>query len=230
MTSQQQSAQSGQGGDRGGDRGAGPTGKTARREGLYSFPPRAVGGRGMTGQKLDEQEALASLLQATALGDRQAFARVYALAGPRLFSIALRMLQRRDAAEDVLQESFVAIWQKASQYETRKGIPIAWMASIVRHRVIDRLRAEQRRPRANLDLQEMADTLDAGRPRHEEEGEARVRDCVDELAATQRKALIMAYYYGLTHEELAGHLDAPLGTVKSWVRRGLVQLKECVER
>ncbi len=178
----------------------------------------------------DCQEALESLLAATALGDRQAIARIYELAGPRLFSIALRMLQRRDAAEDVIQESFVAIWRKAGQYDGTKGAPLAWMAGIVRHRAIDRLRAEQRHPRSVPDWQDIAESATGGQSEPLGQGELHVRDCVGELVENQRKALIMAYYYGLTHEELADHLGAPLGTVKSWIRRGLLQLKECVDR
>ena len=106
--------------------------------------------------------------------------------------------------------------------------PLAWMASIVRNRAIDRLRAEQRAPTAVATLEDipesrLAEDVSVGL---DDDGLA---GCLAQLRADQRRAIVLAYYYGLTHEELAAHFDAPLGTVKSWVRRGLIKLKDCLD-
>lgn len=177
-------------------------------------------------------EALERLLCASGHGDRAAFAELYRISAPRLYPIALRILRGREAAEDVLQESYVLIWRKAAQFHPGRGRPLPWMAAIVRNRAIDRLRAQAREPRNPAQWDDMAEGLAdpvssasaAAAP-----DSVAVRGCLGRLQENQRQAILLAYYGGLTHEELSARLDAPLGTVKSWVRRGLLQLKECLE-
>ena len=177
-------------------------------------------------QPVTEIDSLGPLLQATAQGDRQAFARVYQLSSARLFAIALRITRRRDLAEEVLQEAFVTIWRKAGQYYPDRGAPMAWMTTIVRSRAIDALR---RRPPETQEPEVETAPVDQDAA-WINTGALEIRGCLDTLPENHRKAILLAYYYGLTHVELADELAAPLGTVKSWVRRGLLQLKECVDQ
>ncbi len=178
-------------------------------------------------------DELAALLRATGRGDRDAFARLYQRSASALFAVSLRTLRRRDLAEDVLQEAFLTIWRKAGQYNPDRGRPLAWMITIVRNRAIDRLRAEGRARDMIQGLEEdsvIAIGPNMGEPPIPGHLAKMVRDCIEQLRINYRKSILLAYYYGLTHEELASRLDTPLGTVKSWVRRGLHQLKGCLEQ
>lgn len=176
---------------------------------------------------------LADLLSAVSAGDRCAFATLYQATSGKLFAIAITMLRRRDLAEETLQEAYLAIWQKAALYDPTRGEPLAWMASILRYRAIDRLRAlrglaDQPSPR----LEDMSCAAVGGLESWEASPllSLTVRRCLGGLPDQHRHAILLAFYHGLTHEELAARLDAPLGTVKSWVRRGLLQLKDCLDR
>lgn len=183
-----------------------------------------------------DADQLRSLLQATAQGDQRAFAELYRASSAHLFGLLQRMLQRRDWAEEALQDCFVKIWQKAETYEPEKGAPLTWLLSVARYRALDLLR--MRRPEVGMpdpdDEHELPPlTLhDEGQDplarADESEGIARMRACLKDLPGEQRDALLMAYYEGYTHQELASRLKAPLGTVKSWVRRGLARLRECL--
>ncbi len=180
-----------------------------------------------------DQDSLGDLLLATGRGDRQAFARVYRLSASSLFAVALRTLRQRDLAEEVLQDAYLGIWKKARQFDPDRGQAMAWMITIVRHRAIDRLRSQNRAPQAAATLDDIAE-LES----HSEDGRSTfgsaaglaLRYCLEKLKDKQQEAIRLAYYYGPTHEELADRLGTPLGTVKSWVRRGLLQLKECLDR
>ncbi len=180
-----------------------------------------------------ELETLADLLFAAGQGDRRAFARLYTLSAPTLFAVAMRLLRRRELAEEVVQEAYVSIWRKAGQYQLGRGQPMAWMVAVVRNRAIDRLRKQSREPDVAANLDDLAEFLpgeDRGPASPTSALGASLRECLGRLKASQQKAILLAYYHGLTHEELAARLDAPLGTVKSTVRRGLLQLKECLDQ
>jgi len=175
------------------------------------------------------EEHLRSALAATASGDRKAFADLYRMASPTLMAVALRVLARRDAAEDVLQEAFLAIWDKASQYQAERGAPLAWMAMVVRHRAIDRVRRERRRGEDVFASPDEAGDV----PSMTAAADGATRDvlaCLARLPPAPRQALWLALRHGFTHEEVAARVDRPLGTVKSWIRRGLLDLKECLDR
>jgi RNA polymerase sigma-70 factor (ECF subfamily) len=172
-------------------------------------------------------ESLARLLAATASGDERAFAGLYAETSGTLYAVALRILRRRDVAEDVLQEAYLRVWQKAVQYDPAKGVPLAWMATVVRRCAIDRLRLREL-PLVDSDDGEIP--IDWFDPVIPDIAGLEIRDCLERLDRRQREVLVMAYYFGLTHEELSAYMDSPLGTVKSWVKRGLTQLKACVDR
>jgi RNA polymerase sigma-70 factor, ECF subfamily len=172
------------------------------------------------------------LLLATAAGDRRAFAELYAQTGGQLLGLAQRMLRNRAAAEEVIQDGFVRIWTRARDFDPARGSALAWMVTIMRNLALDRLRKE--RPSVPIDsvpdrehwADPGADPLAAAMI----SAEARaLRACLDQLEEGPRRAITLAYWNGMSHEELAAHIDAPLGTVKSWIRRGLARLKGCLE-
>lgn len=169
------------------------------------------------------------LLGRTASGDRQAFKSLYLATGPRLFAIAIRMMRSRDLAEDVLQEAFVKIWERSWQFDPAKGEALAWLATVTRHTALDRLRKQPRKVVAFDET--IVDEIDAQLGTLTSSmGEASdLRRCLANLREDYRKVVILAYINGLTHEELAGQLGKPVGTVKSWVRRGLEKLKGCMD-
>lgn len=185
-----------------------------------------------------DAEHLRSLLSATARGDERAFAELYRATSPHLYGLLLRMLQRRDWAEEALQDCFVKIWQKAETYEADKGSPLTWLLSVARYRALDHLRVK--RPEVELPegddpsslppLTLQDESQDPLARATEGEGIARMRACLRELPSEQREAVLLAYYEGYTHQELATRMNVPLGTVKSWVRRGLARLREALDR
>lgn len=174
---------------------------------------------------------LEALLARCAAGDRAALEALYARAAPILLAILMRMLKRRDAAEDALQDVFVSVWQRARQFDPIRGRPLAWLVSMARYRAIDLQRAT--RPAvaltelSGLDTEwQAAEALDAGEMLGT--GEL-LRRCLEQIAAPQRRCLLLAYQEGLTHSEIARAVNEPLGTVKSWVRRSLLALRRCLE-
>ena len=181
---------------------------------------------------LDE---LPALLAATARGDEAAFARLYALSSPHLMGLLLRMLKRMDWAEEALQDCYLRIWRRSESYSPERGAPMAWLATIARYRALDLLRA--RRP----EVSDTPDDPDAApieavdesqRPEDhaiEQEGLRALERCLSRLSADERRSVLLAYHHGYTHSELASALKTPLGTIKSWVRRGLQQLRACLE-
>jgi RNA polymerase sigma-70 factor (ECF subfamily) len=176
--------------------------------------------------------SLAAWLAACANRDRDAFARLYRASSAKLYGVALRILRREDWAEEVLQECYVSIWTHAPDYRPGLAAPMTWMTSIVRNRCLDWLR----RPRLELADEDGAITeaAESDNPGPLAELE-RAKDaqaiarCLKDLEARQRQAIALAFYDGLSHAELASHLREPLGTVKTWVRRGLLKLKSCLE-
>ncbi len=179
-----------------------------------------------------DRDVLAELLNRSANGDRKAFAALYRMVSPKLYAVCVTLLKRRDMAEDVLQDSFVKIWHRAGTYDPSKGSAMTWMTSIVRNRTLDMLRS------AHLQLEQSADEYrelelvdDTRNPTDSMEfntSSAAIIRCLEQLKNGQRKCIVMAYYYGYTHEELAHRLETPLGTVKAWIRRGLERIRECL--
>jgi RNA polymerase sigma-70 factor (ECF subfamily) len=172
------------------------------------------------------------LLQACAAGDRAALHSLYSVTAPQLFGLALGILRSREQAEDIVQDSFVLVWRHARSFDPGRGAAMAWLARIVRNECIDLLRRRGRE--APLDdklIESWQDPAPGPADLAALSGDARrLRACLDELDESPRKCLLLAYYEGMTLEQVAGRLGAPLGTVKSWVRRSLVRLKGCMER
>ena len=151
---------------------------------------------------------LQRLLSRVALGDHKAFRALYDATSPSLFGVAIRILNRRDRAEEVIQDAFVNVWQRAASYSDAASQPMTWLTAIVRNRALDALRSESTRP------------VD----------EVRIRDCLGDIQGPQRQCLALVYYHGLSHSEVAARLAAPIGSVKVWIRRGLERLKRCLDR
>lgn len=172
---------------------------------------------------------LEALLARCAAGDRTALETLYARVAPILLAVLTRILKRRDAAEDALQDVFVSVWQRARQFDPIRGRPLAWLVSMARYRAIDL----QRAARPALALSELS-TLEPQLQSPAEGGEllgtgALLWRCLEQIAAPQRRCLMLAYQEGLTHSEIARAVNEPLGTVKSWVRRSLLALRRCLE-
>jgi len=188
---------------------------------------------------------MAALMSRVALGDRQAFEALYRGSCAQLFGIVLRINGERAQAEEVLQEVFVTVWRAAATFDQRQGQVMTWLTSIARNRAIDSLRRRASEPATvsrygtlggteddDDDLLEQQasedpgplDLLDRASSRHA------LERCMDALTGEQRSSLALAYYQGFSHAEVALHLSQPLGTVKSWVRRGLQGLRACLDR
>jgi len=178
-------------------------------------------------------EALADWLRATAGGDRQAFEALYRATAPKLFGVCLRILGERGVAEEVLQDAYLAIWRKAGLYDAGRAGALAWLAMIARNKALDRLRgARVERAAVPLDLVgELADDSSPALARLEAAADgARLHDCFGELSSEQRRAIRLAFLEGCTYEEFAARSGTALGTVKSWIRRGLRKLRDCLQR
>lgn len=184
---------------------------------------------------LADEDALTPLLAAVARGDQAAFAELYSRTSPRLYAILRRMLQRSDWAEEALQDVYLRIWRRSESYAADRGAPLAWLTTIARYRALDLIRARGRAPADDAGDEDVAELplADEGQRPDEhavqEEGLDRLRGCLQGLTPEQRRSVLLSYYEGYTHSELAQRLEAPLGTVKSWVRRGLTQLRACLE-
>lgn len=144
----------------------------------------------------------------------------------------LRICEEREAAEDVLQEVYVTVWNRAAGYDPERASPVTWLATIARNRAIDWRRA--RRPVTNVGVEEaeaIADEAALAPERIEAEQEARrLHGCLDEIEGRQATAIRAAFIGGATYAELAERDGVPLGTMKSWIRRGLLKLRECLDR
>jgi len=181
---------------------------------------------------------LAELIARVALADQRAFAELYQQTSSHLFGVALRIVRERGIAEELLQEAYVNVWHHAGSCAAERAQPTTWLTAIVRNRCLDHVRKRDldtvsMTRDADDDAPELslpdggpgpAEMLLAGADAHA------IRECVERLEGGSRQAIALAFFQGLTHSELAQHLAQPLGTVKSWIRRGLERLKVCLER
>lgn len=180
-----------------------------------------------------DRDYLRSLLAATAGGDRQAFENLYRRTSAKLFGICLRILGERTQAEEALQDVYLAIWHKADMYDGDRASPITWLAQIARNKAIDHLRANKSE-RLSQPLESSVEPVDetpgAADLAQGRDDRRRLHACLQELSGEQRRVIRIAFFEGCTYEEIAQRSDTPLGTVKSWVRRGLLKLKDCLQR
>ena len=190
----------------------------------------------------ERSQTLATALSRVALGDRAAFSQLYQLSSAQMFGVILRINSDRAQAEDTLQECFVNIWRAAQGFDPARAQPMTWLTSIARNRAIDSLRrrkaevvtvnshARDDDDSEDRDLLAALPSSDAG-PLELLQQAAQAQNltqCIGRLSAEQQQCVALAYYQGLSHAEVAQHLVQPLGTVKSWVRRALMALKDCL--
>lgn len=180
---------------------------------------------------------LMALLDRVAAQDEVALKDLYDQTASRLYGLALRIVGNREWAEDVLQESFLGIWRNAGDYRSSLSPPLAWMGLLVRSRALDFLRRRRaERLHANIPLEDtdsLPDPNTASGPMQlveASEQAAALHQCMQRLEHEQRQVVSLAYLRDLSHSELASHLKLPLGTVKSWIRRSLEQLRKCMAR
>ena len=174
---------------------------------------------------------LSHMMSRIAEGDRDALRQLYQATSSKLFGVRLRILSDKDESEDVLQEVYVTIWRRADRFDKDRASVMTWISTIARNRAIDRLRA--RGPLAHaeqVEELEIADPAPAATALLESaEAVGALQRCLSELDDRTEQAIRTAFFEGVTYEALARRLDTPLGTVKSWIRRGLMKLKGCLE-
>ena len=177
-----------------------------------------------------ERASLDEALRRCAAGDKAALRAIYDLEAPRMLGVAIRLLRRRALAEEAVHDTFVQVWQRASTFDASRGDARSWLYAVLRNRAINVLRGETR-----TDLVEDFEPM--GLVSDDESPEAltlRLSDagalkrCLERLEPTRKQAILLAYVHGLSHGELAGRLGVPLGTMKSWIRRSLLALRECM--
>ena len=176
------------------------------------------------------RENIASALADVATGDRAALRSVYDLTSRKLFGIILPVVRDREKAEDVLQDVFLKIWHRAGRYDAAKGSPVTWLCAIARNSAIDTVRRDGRNPEVADDayLDATDDAPAAEDALCSAEDRQRLLRCLDGLREDHRQSIRMAYFGGYTYSELAEKREVPLGTVKSWIRRGLASLRGCL--
>ena len=178
----------------------------------------------------DFDEQLTALLRRCASADGVALQHLYELTSPMMFACLTRMLRRKAVAEEALQDVFITVWQRAAQYRSERGRPMTWLMSIARNRAIDLMRREQLAPLLTFDLPEQPaehetpDEAGADLPHA-----ALLERCLALLTPQQQRCLELAFIGGNSHVDIARLVGSPMGTVKSWIRRGLKSLKACLE-
>jgi RNA polymerase sigma-70 factor (ECF subfamily) len=173
-----------------------------------------------------ENEQHLALLGAIAQGDKKAFSELYQSTSQQLYAVSLKMLTRKELAEEALQEAYVRIWHNASEYRQGKGSVLTWMISIVRYRALDVLRYNKVRKESEFDE---SNNFDIETIEQVSDAEQLLLDkCLQQLETQQRQAIYLAYFNGCSHKEVVKHLNNPLGTIKSWIRRGLMSLQSCL--
>jgi RNA polymerase sigma-70 factor (ECF subfamily) len=179
----------------------------------------------MSATLMDEQSLLLQIGQ----GNRAAFKQLYDQTAPQLFAVALRLLKKQDAAEEILQEVFLTLWHVSDQYNVERGSVRTWLSTITRNRCIDRLR---RHPVELLPLLEddqlASEAHDPLAHVLQQDHQAMLLVCLNGLNQQQRQCVSLAFFDGMTHQEVATHLTVPLGSAKTWIRRGLDVLKKCM--
>jgi len=175
---------------------------------------------------------LVALMHRVAARDRQAFAALYTATSAKLYGIVLRILQRRDIADEVLQEVYVQIWERAGLYDVTKAAPITWMAAIARNRALDEVR--RKKPLSIEDAPEALNLAsDEAHPldrMEQSEQLQRLRQCLERLESDRREVVLLAYREGMSREALGQRFARPPATIKSWLRRSLLQLRDCLSQ
>lgn len=197
-----------------------------------------TGGDAITNQRSqvdrDEADQLEQLLVRIALKDQQALQRLYQKVAGKLNGVAMKILNDADLSNDVLQETFLQIWDNAGEYRRDQGEPMAWMTSMLRYRTLDKLKAEKREQKRRdlyAEVQSLFDDDIERSPLSEmlqQDTDIQLKRCLDTLDVLNKNAILMAYYYGYSREDIAIHVEQSIDTVKSWLKRGLARLAQCL--
>lgn len=180
--------------------------------------------------ELTDTESADKLLRRVAGGDRAALGQLFRLEAGRLLAIARRIVRRPELAEEVLQDAFVSIWTRAAQFDAARGSGRAWITAIVRNRALNMVRDGGRLDFHDADsLAEIGDRAGDALAAYGALAETdMLKRCLGALEEEKRRSILLAYVVGMTHDEISRELSAPLGTVKAWIRRGVVALQECL--
>jgi len=184
---------------------------------------------------VEEADFQENLLARIALKDQAALQLLYKKVASRLNGIAMKILNDADLSNDILQETFLQIWNKAGEYRRDQGEPMTWMTSLLRYRALDKLRAEnreQKRRNQYEEVQELFGETSSESPvavMLQKDTDSKLNLCLENLDMLNRNAILMAYYYGYSREDIAVHVEQPINTVKSWLKRGLTRLAQCLD-
>lgn len=184
-----------------------------------------------------DQSELKQWIAATARSDRDAFRRLYDAASPKLFGFALRILKKDEWAEEALQDAFLSIWNNAAQYQPQLAAPLTWMAAIVRNKALDALRRRD----DDMELEgetfgmDVLEAFESSAPSpyaslQTSEDARALAHCLGTLESLHRQAIAMAFFHDLSHAEVATQMSLPIGTIKTWIRRGLMRLQTCLAK
>ncbi len=178
------------------------------------------------------EDIYAELLHKAAGGDQLAFKQLYEECSPKLMSLCLRLMKTEALAEDVLQEGFIKIWEKADSFSPGKGKAMTWMSTVIRNKGLDKLRSLKTKA-VETEIQYEGIEFSSNDIQPDQlsgmsEEVKNLMNCLDKLKPEQRECILLSYYYGHTHQELSIKLDRPLGTIKAWIRRGLEDIRPCL--
>ncbi|MEZ5508693.1 MAG: sigma-70 family RNA polymerase sigma factor [Gammaproteobacteria bacterium] len=189
----------------------------------------------MADQQTEEADLLAHLLARIALKDQKALQQLYDKVAARLNGVARKILYDNDLSNDVLQETFLQIWNNAADYRRDQSEPMTWMTSLLRYRTLDKLRSENREQKRRdqfEEVQELFGEETVASPMKgllQGEADSLLQRCLGTLDMMNKNAILMAYYYGYSREDIAIHVGQPINTVKSWLKRGLARLAQCLD-
>jgi RNA polymerase sigma-70 factor (ECF subfamily) len=175
----------------------------------------------------DHEAALAGC----ARGDRSALRRLYDVEARQMLGVALRIVRQRHLAEDVVQDAFIKVWEKAGTFDPRRGSARGWLYSVVRNRALNEVRDNDPQitlDEAALEAIDLQNLRQSGHPNPSTQDLGPLQNCLEQLDPPKRSSIVLAYVDGCTHAEIAQRLATPLGTVKAWIRRGLQSLRECL--
>lgn len=180
---------------------------------------------------MNDNASLIDLLARTALRDQAAFSALYEASSSKLYGLLLRILKREDLAQDCLQQAYVKIWNNAGEYREGSSAPMTWMSTIARYTAYDLLR-KNRKETSLDDLDEIPQMVDEGADVFNSvnagQESLQLMDCIKQLNENQQQCVLLGYYEGLSYPEIASRLDKPVGTIKTWIHRGIASLRDCL--
>ncbi|MED5524511.1 MAG: RNA polymerase sigma factor [Pseudomonadota bacterium] len=179
---------------------------------------------------MQENTSLPQLMAGIVRKDKAAFSHFYRITSGKVYGLCVSMVGPGARADDLMQDTYLKIWHQAERYQPELGTVMSWLMAIARYRCLDALRAEKRHGEVPIEQ----DWLASGAPEQSEQWQhqelkAHINECLGQLAERQRRSLWLAFFHGFSHLEITERMDQPLGTVKSWIRRGLMRLQQCLQ-